>query len=157
MSDERKPWEQLPEEPDAAYTHFLIYRNLGPARSLDAAYRVFKGATKRGKRLQAPSGWGRESAQYDWVSRAAAWDVDVLVEHGRDTVVAFVESLRAIAFKSLRVLEDERIKPKSWAAALEAVSLLGGFIPSETVQQIQSDAREHRVSAIGSPDHAKDD
>lgn len=43
----RKAWEQLPDEPDSAYARFLMYRNLGPARSIDAAFKTT--ATKRNK------------------------------------------------------------------------------------------------------------
>ena len=32
------PWEQQPDEPEVAYARFLVYLNLGRARSVDAAF-----------------------------------------------------------------------------------------------------------------------
>ena len=44
------PWDQQPDEPASAYTRFLVFLHLGPARSLDAAYRLVRGVTEGDKR-----------------------------------------------------------------------------------------------------------
>jgi hypothetical protein len=48
---QRQPWEQQPGEPDAAYVRFLVYRNLGPGRTLRLASATLTGrsATNRNK------------------------------------------------------------------------------------------------------------
>jgi hypothetical protein len=38
-------WDQQPGEPNSDYAKFLVYRNLGTARSLDRAYRQHKATT----------------------------------------------------------------------------------------------------------------
>ena len=45
----------LPGEPQAAYARFLIYRNLGPARTLEAAYRVYLGDQAQSWVQQGPN------------------------------------------------------------------------------------------------------
>src|SRR5262249_28786381 len=49
-----KPWDQQPDEPDAAYSRFLMYRNLGPARTLDAAFANFLRAGGKNERDGTP-------------------------------------------------------------------------------------------------------
>jgi hypothetical protein len=144
-------WEQREDESDAAYVRFLIYRSLGPARSLVAAYQVVEPkATKRNKKQQGNnqqvSGqWTKDSAQFDWPARASAWDVQMLTEVGRETVINFLNALKLASEKTVAALSNEKIRPTSWRAALEAVILLGSFIPSETVARIQSDASDNRA------------
>ncbi len=151
MSEERRPWDQLEGESDAAYARFLIYRNLGPARSLNVAYLAANPKAIKGNKRQgsAPGQWTRDSVQFNWPERASAWDVEILTETGRETVVGFIHALRLISTKALAALMKDSARPRSWKGALEAVILLGNFIPAETVQRLQADARERRISAIG--------
>lgn len=153
---ERLPWEQREDESDAAYARFLVYRNLGPARSLDAAYALV--ATKRVKSRGSPkidtarraSGqWVQDSAAFDWAARATAWDVQVLTEVGRRAVVNFIHALELVSLKTLNELLNPKRRPANWHQLMEAVNLLGSFIPAETVAALQSDAAEHRTPAIG--------
>src|SRR5262249_5670477 len=76
-----KPWDQRPDEPDPAFVRFLIYRDLGPGRSLIQAYlaflRLLDGSTEGVERRSIPGQWYRDSRQWEWVRRARAWDVEV--------------------------------------------------------------------------------
>src|SRR5687768_17558601 len=108
MSDEREraPWDQLPGEPDVAYARFLLYRNLGPARSLEKAYGAFlstiedESAQNRVK-PRASGTWCEDSAQYKWVARAVAWDVDSFKVLGTQFVVRYVEVLNKLTERLL--------------------------------------------------------
>ncbi len=59
------PWEQRRGEPATAYTRFVTYRSLGPARSLAQAAEQCGVSLGRLKQL---------SSEWNWHSRAAAWD-----------------------------------------------------------------------------------
>jgi hypothetical protein len=60
MTDtERKPWDQLEGESDESYARFLIYRSLGPARTLLLGYIAFRGNASNQKKPphHAPKIW----------------------------------------------------------------------------------------------------
>ena len=151
----QSPWDQLPGEPPEAYARFLIYRNLGPARSLDAAYAA-SNVTKR-KRSDAASGqWREDSAAYGWGERAARWDIHNLTAVGAGAVAKFVQIIDLIAMRSLEALQDGSIKPKDWAGLVNALDKLGAYIPAETVSQIRDTANRDGVAAIGAPGQKPD-
>lgn len=150
----RAPWEQMDGEPDAAYRRFLEYRNLGPARSIDAAFRAQ--APKRTEKHQRAAGqWKSDSVQFHWQERATAWDIEMLTDAGRDAVIKFIGALDKLAEKTLLALERKAVKPNNWHEIIEAVNILGSFIPAETVAALQSDAAEHRTPAIGATPDAE--
>ncbi len=142
MAKEKHPWDQLKEEDAAAYARFLMYRNLGPTRTIDLAYALAREA-KRGKGKQtskrASGEWMRNSTNFDWPMRASAWDVAMLAEVGKKVVVHYVHALERAALKTLAVLEDPKVKPRGWGGAIEAINVLGGFIPAETIAAIRAD------------------
>lgn len=137
----KQPWEPLEGEPNAAYVRFLMYRNLGPARSVDAAYTVSKGNKRRAR---APGAWREDSVKFRWVERAQAWDVFTLTEHGQRAVVNFVSAIEQFSLKVLETLAQPNVKPRSWDAAIEAMVILGQVIPPETAAAVISYARASR-------------
>ena len=77
-----QPWDQQPGEPDRWFGRFQIFLQLGPTRTLRAAYQ----GTRRGAGdPQAPAHgfanhlWCNAARSWHWRARAAAWDV-----HQRD-------------------------------------------------------------------------
>jgi hypothetical protein len=132
---ERKPWEQRPDEPEAAFVRFLIYLNLGPGRSLNAAYRTFLSnlgeATEGHERPQAPGQWHRDMRLFGWLSRARAWDVAVFSEVGREAAIALMSYVRALAVKGLEALAESS-GPADWKDHLETIHALSSIIPQET-------------------------
>jgi len=71
------PWLKRPDESDAAFAAFTGFRDLGPGRSLDEAWRQQgpSGAPKGTKRPhRAPGSWKRWKRDHDWDSRAQAYD-----------------------------------------------------------------------------------
>jgi hypothetical protein len=59
----RQPWDQQPDEPGRCYARFLLFRNMGPSRSVEAAYRLVARA-KEGEKRRAPGAWHRASQTY---------------------------------------------------------------------------------------------
>src|SRR5262245_47569840 len=141
------PWDQRPGESSAAYRRFLIYRDLGPGRSLRAADRAARQGrepyTKRHGKTRCSGQWSDDCRHFDWVTRAHAWDVYQLATHGQTAVVAFVSALEAATRKLLERLE--RVKgPATWKEITEAMLVLSECIPAETLEAV---ARLGRDSA----------
>jgi hypothetical protein len=82
------PWNQWPGESDLWYIRFLLYRELGPNRTLKDA------ATKSlGRPVNCLSGaWTEASSQWSWVERAQAFD-----EHCTLQIAETAASFRLIA------------------------------------------------------------
>jgi hypothetical protein len=67
--------ERLPNEQARAFQHFCIYRDLGPLRSIDKAWK--RDCADRGKDCKSerrPGYWAAMSVLFDWVARAEACD-----------------------------------------------------------------------------------
>jgi uncharacterized protein YbjT (DUF2867 family) len=132
-----QPWEQCEGEPDAAYVRFLVFRNLGPTRTLTAAQATYRGATERNG-SQAPSGtWTNESAAWSWVQRADAWDVATLTEAGQKVVAQFLALLSSAMMKAVASLERPGIKPLTVKQALEVIGAVGNHVTPELVGAAQ--------------------
>ncbi len=144
-------WDKQPEESPKAYRAFLIYRNLGPKRSIDAAYRLsLKEHQESIKR--APRRWGEWSTQYQWVVRAQAWDQWRQQEHERiereyekeeiERIMALryakthyrVEDLNTVAENLLKEIKET---DKVW---LPDVKQIGGGEGAERVDLIRFNA-----------------
>jgi hypothetical protein len=134
-------WNRRPDEPDAAYVRFLIYRNLGPVRSLEAAYRKFMedlgeiDAAKSCESLPVSGQWFKDSRSFDWVRRARAWDIAVFSEVGREAVIALGHYTRALAIKGLEALANSS-GPENWKAHLETLHALCTIIPPEIISAL---------------------
>jgi hypothetical protein len=146
-----QPWDQQPGEPDEAYIHFLTYRNYGPGRSIDKAFRstLTSGQIAKKVSLTGHGRWGANCSRYHWVERVHAWDIANLKLAGERTVVRFVGALDLMADRILQAFENEKLKPKTWSQLENAVDLLGSFISAETVAQIRDTARGDGVVPIG--------
>lgn len=138
-----KLWEQLEGEPGAAYARFLLYRNLGPTRSLDTAYQV----TKSDSSLQAPGNWAAESNRYQWVERSTAWDIEMLAAYGERAIIDYVAAIRKIAQKSLEALERESIKPKDWKSAISGIELLARLISADAPGALYQSRKDEASSS----------
>ena len=131
-----EPWDQLESEPDAAYKRFLLYRNLGPSRTMDRAYRAQGKRLKRGKTKRAPPNWYEDSQKFDWRRRAHAWDLQMLHLAGEEAVVAMVENAKEGASKTLQGILDAPV-PTDWGKIVENLRALAGIIPAEAVAALQ--------------------
>jgi hypothetical protein len=142
----RHPWERRKCEPDAAYAHFLLYRNLGLARSIGKAYSAYKAtsevyaiaigeeAAKGGKRRRAPGNWWGEAATHEWEGRAVAWDVAMLASTGRKAIAAFCALLEQASVRCLAAVVNGEIAPNDWTKLIETIHALGSLIPSDLIR-----------------------
>jgi hypothetical protein len=133
-ADATHPWDQQPDEPDAAYARFLLYRNLGPSRSIDAAYRLLH-PTKNGEkgRRNAHGSWHQEGQAFRWTERASAWDIHYLQTAGSIAIARFIALLSELAVRALRALEESDARPETWQDVLDTVQTLGQYLPPETL------------------------
>src|SRR6476646_124457 len=76
--DNRQPWAQQLGETAESFAAFMVYRDIGPARSLAEAQRLkekFQNGRKRATRKRGASGCNkRRSRRWNWGDRATAWD-----------------------------------------------------------------------------------
>jgi len=75
---ELEPWLQQPNETEEAYTAFCLYRDLGPRRTIDLAYRQQLSNNRATKitemEMRASGRWTHWSVIHDWRRRALAYD-----------------------------------------------------------------------------------
>jgi hypothetical protein len=148
----QKLWEQQPDESQEAYARFLIYRNLGVARSLNKAYQIVPGRTGKEK---ANGQWHEDCVKYNWVARASAWDISILTEVGQSVVAKYINALDLAFLKIIESLNSEKMKPRTWGSVIESINILGEFIPQETVAEIRRAQDADSVPAIGTSPGAK--
>ncbi len=66
-------WARQHGEPALWHARFVIYRDLGPDRTIEAAYRT--AAEREGLRSVRPgSGWYGAARDWIWAGRKAEWD-----------------------------------------------------------------------------------
>ena len=128
----RTPWEQLDDEPDAAYARFLVYLELGQSRSVDGAYRAGNEAPKGTKKARASGQWKRDSAAFGWKARAKAWDISREQEVSDLARVATNELVGSLARRGIRMANDDS-KPQSYRGALEILKELSFVVPKKTI------------------------
>ncbi len=81
----KNPWDRIDGETMAAFEAFVIYRDLGPGRSLS------KAAQPLAKTAGTLAEW---SAKYSWATRAQAWDdhLDKIIQTATEKTVAKAQS-----------------------------------------------------------------
>ena len=106
-----KPWHQLPDEPPDWYDRFHTFLNLGPSRSLTAAYREW--TNSNGKPSSTSS---HQYHKWRWKERAMAYD-----QAKREEKAAF-EAARESEAREQRIRQNNTIL-QAVAAALDAADL----------------------------------
>ncbi len=121
-------WTRRPGETSTAYAAFCTYRDLGPTRTLLAAYQQGGGPKRGPKGAQETSGhWKRWHRRHEWRSRAEAYDAyldeekrraeaqkwrergEDLVEEQYQLAVAMLEKARQmLAFPLVRQTVEQR-------------------------------------------------
>lgn len=149
-------WEQMTGESDESFARFLMYRNLGPSRSMRKAYLRYlqeaDGFTGGAKRLHIPGQWQRDSSNFFWVERAAAWDVRNLQAYGGRLAVLHTQAMVELAKKNCRYAR--RLKPgdDGYADMLRSVQVVAAFLTPEFVKGIADEGREPRRVAAAAAD-----
>ena len=136
-----EPWDRLPNETPPAYARFLMYRNLGPRRSLRRAYlhdlRVSDGYTGGVKRLHVPGQWYADCAANFWVDRAAAWDVRNLTAYGARLAVLHTRAVTTIAEKNARHAAKLNPGDDGWTDLIASMKLVAEFLTPDIIRAIQ--------------------
>jgi hypothetical protein len=135
---ERKPWEQMDGEPDAAFARFLVFLNLGPRRTVDAAYRAFVG--NRRKASERSGQWGADASRFHWHERASKWDIaqlSLLVPEAAGNIFRAINEVARIALESLK---EGKVRPKTWGQLMETVVILASFVSPETIKAVVDNA-----------------
>lgn len=86
--DDRKPWEQQPDESAEAHRAFSIFRDLGASRSVLKAYTktrptVGPGEAQVGPPKNIPGTWKKWAKRWQWQHRAQEWDKHLAQIHDR--------------------------------------------------------------------------
>lgn len=79
-TDGRQPFDQQAGEPAKAYHAFCHYRDLGPVRSLDRAWREHHARCLKQVQPETrrrPMSWGNWSVRWGWLQRAESYDAHV--------------------------------------------------------------------------------
>jgi hypothetical protein len=128
-TNNKQPWERLPEETSKQYEAFCIYRDLGPSRSLE---KCGKEMAEIGQQSYHPKYIRSLSSKHNWVSRAMSYDnyLEKLIREENELAIQemvrrHAEESKEIqtAIKSLK--EDPEIKnltPKEKAYFFDALS-----------------------------------
>lgn len=100
--DIEQPWSQLPKENNLWYSRFLIFRDMGPVRSILGAQRIeCHRVNKEPPRWTARS-WREKSVEFEWHKRAEAWD-----RHQREEVFTEGYAYDLVRIKKLNGLLDK--------------------------------------------------
>jgi hypothetical protein len=137
-----EPWDQQEGEPRSAYVRFLLYRSLGPGRSIDEAYRLLLQQRARGaksSKTRAPGNWYQESSKWNWNDRASEWDIAALLAVGDDSIASLVTYVRDAVRRAHGSLS--KLEPKTWSDVLESLDAFGHALPPEVVAAALSRAR----------------
>lgn len=133
------PWERMPGETGPSWQGFVVFRDAGPTRTLEA---VAKAVGKHSSTL------GEFARRWDWGPRAMAWDAEVdrqrraaFLHLQRQTIkkhVAAAVKLRELAMDAIDGIDAEALsaEPRDALAFLQAAvkieqAALG--LPSETI------------------------
>ena len=121
-------WERQPGESSRAYAAFCIYRDLGPARSLD------KALAQANKKPSNRRHWARWMERYRWLERAQAYDdyierikreeqekeiLDMAQRHAR-LAVAFQQKIA----ERLMDLDPKELSPRDLSVWLDVATKL---------------------------------
>jgi hypothetical protein len=71
LNERSRPWEQLPNETEYAFASFLAYLNLGPNRTVRAAFHTLDESGSIGCQIKMLY---KHSTTFKWAYRAEAWD-----------------------------------------------------------------------------------
>src|SRR6266700_7372594 len=108
---EHKPWLRMEGEPVRWYTRFILFRVLGPKRTILAAVEQERAhakapkSTQKPKKAHVPGSWKAACITWRWVERARAYDEDKVTK----MVEVYFEDLYqgpALAFHRVQYLRN---------------------------------------------------
>lgn len=146
MASNRKyKWDRLAVEDDLDYSYFLVFRNLGPRRTLRAAYRHFAASFGNAQKtplsgVNVPEKWKSLRRDNRWVERAAAWDVHCLKSVGCRVAVNQSQAILSLSREAVRAARKVHIDPEQTAELLDVMRTIQGYLTPETVAAVAMNA-----------------
>lgn len=143
-------WDQQHGEPDEAYVRFLLFRNMGPTRTILAAWQLWVKArpaprtkTKRKTAAQthASGTWSDDAATWRWIERARAWDIATLRDVVPETATLIFSAIREMARITLEELTSGNLRPTTWEEVKDSAVVLSQFIAPETITAVVDHAQ----------------
>ncbi len=135
------PWDKLTAESDEAYARFLMYRNLGPTRSVRRCYyrylQEFDNFQGPPNGVRPPYSWQMESQRQFWRERSVAWDVRNLSAYGQKIVALHSEAIAEIARKNLRAARRLKVGMKGWAELQTSLRTVAEYLTPELLKNVQ--------------------
>jgi hypothetical protein len=130
-------WEQQDGESETAYRHFCYFRDLGPDRTRDDAYRSY--LRDQGREVvgteQAPGLWTRECSEWGWVVRASIFDGYLSRIRTHAVVYRMVRIVDTYAAKVLQALQTAEV-PTDFEKIIEAVQVLAQLVPPDSNEKL---------------------
>jgi hypothetical protein len=123
----QSPWDKLPDESSKAYSLFCLYRDMGPARSLDKLRHPDQGVSIKLTTRQL----GRYSSRFKWVSRAEAFDLamqkrkELAMENAIEEI-ARKQAEEAAALQEAGLKRIKKLKPKELTPAEARMYIIDG-------------------------------
>jgi hypothetical protein len=131
---------QLPNESPAAYARYLLFRSLGPGRTVEAAYKLhWRRMSEREETCprRAPPNWYTEATRHRWRDRADAWDMRVLIGVGEHAIAGHVALLDALARRAVRWVEESAgPSDPAWGRLLDTIDVFSRAVPPDMLAAI---------------------
>ena len=161
MASNRKyKWDRLAVEDDLDYSYFLVFRNLGPRRTLRAAYREFAASFGNAQKtplsgVNVPEKWKCLRRENRWVERAASWDVHCLKSVGCRVAVNQSQAILSLSSEAVRAARKVRLDPEQPGEILDVLRTVQGYLTPEAVAAVAMSAAPlpddpAEVAAVGS-------
>jgi hypothetical protein len=136
-----RAWDQLPSEPPSWYSKFLIFRDLGPDRSIRECFLECTRLSGKEKASMS-SAWSRRSIEFKWIERALAWDKHLSDRRQRDIErlwndrgLSIIDNLLSVVDAVSASINMDDVKPRDIPALVDSavkVSAHCGFGREQT-------------------------
>jgi hypothetical protein len=136
MAEDRRLWQRQPGETEKEFLAFEIFRQLGPGRTVDGAFRAYRlrpGDHHKHEGLardKTPHYFSRWATQFHWWERAKAWDDEVAAAARKE------EAERELERRRREAAEDERQREltiqRARAAGVAAGQILHRLLYTES-------------------------
>jgi hypothetical protein len=137
MAEDRRLWQRQPGETEKEFLAFEIFRQLGPGRTVDGAYRAYwlrPGNRRKHDALardKTPHYFSRWTTDQHWWERARAWDDEVAAAARKE------EMERGLERRRREAAEDERQRELTIQRG-RAAGVAAGQILHRLLESIQS-------------------
>ena len=149
---ETHPWDRHPGESDTAWSGFVLYRGLGPGRTVEAAANAGTAVSPRRRT------WFTWARRWAWRERAAAWDASVdrrVLDRTADEHVARMRALGAVAAQTLALItarlatiQPDDLSSADWPRFVQAYERLEHVLSLSAAINQQRDAVAHFAETL---------